>query len=688
MKKVIALISFAVLLSACQSQEIIPTIPTTPPETMTLAPSQTPSPEPTFTPTPAPVVFPLEVGTAIPTDFSSLNITSETASTLKEIVRIKQDDVVIFDAKYWDGTWLVDTNQGVKLLKESGEWLADLGESQRLCPKSRNMITGNPSNIYVGPGGIGVVGLDGAHVYSLDGQKQIAFVPFDEQYLFSWGCQFSSFISVVSPDMKWVAVTKPGISYGTTKIFSIESGEHVISLPGDKVHMFSSDSQYLLLESGENRFFLYKTSDWSQAMLIRTGEFVFDFGFSPSGEYLVYQRSMGAVVLRPPDGNKTLVIKQAQSLLFNKITNEIGALYWTDTDQENIHVWDFDSGEEIRVDKVGTDGWLPSTIDRPSIQGFELENYTDRGTYNISCDFTGDALSCFIGPNICTYDLTGGMDCAPVKTQTSIKKTIGNFEYLLYEKDGSYSGILPPWEMAADKGGSSPTWAMTLAENNPPGFFWSMMSPDKKHFVYSTAEKFFDQDITLHFVANENEVAQLKIQGLINAVISPDSKYMLAAVDTIGNQVLLWDLETGKVVHEFVKINDSGRGARGLAFSSDSRLAAYLDVKPTYESGTPLSMGKLAIYDLIESKELISIDLDLKKGNVNALAFSPDSSLIAVGTFDGKVSIYDRVSGELINSWYAHVGVVSDLAFSTDGKWLMTAGGMDETIRLWAVTQE
>jgi WD40 repeat protein len=153
-------------------------------------------------------------------------------------------------------------------------------------------------------------------------------------------------------------------------------------------------------------------------------------------------------------------------------------------------------------------------------------------------------------------------------------------------------------------------------------------------------------------------------------------------VNTIGDQVWLLDLETGKVIKEFVDGNSS---ARGLAFSSDSRLAAYVDEEPVEENGHYVMMGKLLVYDLVEGKELTSIDLDLKKGNVNKLTFSLDSSLIAAGTFDGKVSIYDVGTGGQVHSWYAHTGAISDLDFSPDGTWLLTAGGMDENIKLWMV---
>jgi tricorn protease-like protein len=212
-----------------------------------------------------------------------------------------------------------------------------------------------------------------------------------------------------------------------------------------------------------------------------------------------------------------------------------------------------------------------------------------------------------------------------------------------------------------------------------------MLSPDKAHFMYTTVDSGNQLNITIHFVTNGAEVGKFKLQRLLYAVISPDSKYMLAAVDTLGDQVWLLDMNTGKVIKELVQFNDTGRGARGLAFSADGRLAAYASVKSVYESGHSLLMGSLMIYDMTAGKDQIEIELDLSKGNINVLSFSPDAALIAVGTFDGQVSIYNVATGELVGNWYAHNGVVSDLNFSPNGNWLLTAGGMDENIKLWTV---
>ncbi len=72
------------------------------------------------------------------------------------------------------------------------------------------------------------------------------------------------------------------------------------------------------------------------------------------------------------------------------------------------------------------------------------------------------------------------------------------------------------------------------------------------------------------------------------------------------------------------------------------------------------------------------------RGDVNAVAWSPDGQLVACGTALGHVRIYDARTGQLKTLLWAHLGDVLALDWSNDGEWLVS-GGEDGTACLWRV---
>jgi WD40 repeat protein len=71
---------------------------------------------------------------------------------------------------------------------------------------------------------------------------------------------------------------------------------------------------------------------------------------------------------------------------------------------------------------------------------------------------------------------------------------------------------------------------------------------------------------------------------------------------------------------------------------------------------------------------------------VAQIAFSPDGRLLASGSSDGSVRVWDVEAGREIDTPpLGHTLVVTGVAFSPDGKQLASVG-MDRTVRVWDTT--
>jgi len=82
-----------------------------------------------------------------------------------------------------------------------------------------------------------------------------------------------------------------------------------------------------------------------------------------------------------------------------------------------------------------------------------------------------------------------------------------------------------------------------------------------------------------------------------------------------------------------------------------------------------------------------SLETIVQRGHelaVVCVAISPDSSLVATGSKDKSVKLWDVSTGREVRSLLGHEATVTSVAFTADGKQLLT-GSNDQTYRMWNV---
>ena len=106
-----------------------------------------------------------------------------------------------------------------------------------------------------------------------------------------------------------------------------------------------------------------------------------------------------------------------------------------------------------------------------------------------------------------------------------------------------------------------------------------------------------------------------------------------------------------------------------LAFTSDSKLLASGSVDKTIVLWNPATGNQLR-------------SLKGHTGTVNSIAFSVDDKQLASGSADNSIKIWDVATGREKQTMTGHTLYVSSIAFSADGKMLASGSG-DQTVKLW-----
>jgi WD40 repeat protein/serine/threonine protein kinase len=174
-------------------------------------------------------------------------------------------------------------------------------------------------------------------------------------------------------------------------------------------------------------------------------------------------------------------------------------------------------------------------------------------------------------------------------------------------------------------------------------------------------------EVQIWDAASGHEV--LRVQSHVgpveNTVFSRDSK-LLATAGRDG-AARIWEVATGKQLHCLK--HDSV--ARGLAFSPDSsRLAVTQDLGPT------------RVWDVAKNAIVLSLQGHAK--GAFDLAWSSDGKRIATCAPDGTARIWDAATGVELAVCRGHISTdVRSIAFSPDGKQIVTACAADPIARVW-----
>jgi RNA polymerase sigma factor (sigma-70 family) len=158
--------------------------------------------------------------------------------------------------------------------------------------------------------------------------------------------------------------------------------------------------------------------------------------------------------------------------------------------------------------------------------------------------------------------------------------------------------------------------------------------------------------------------------------LSPDGRTLLVSTP---KGVRVWDVKEGK--------------ERRLLAEAGEQVAFLPDGKSIVSNN-----GSLQRWDVATGKPLWSDTFAWGHvGVVGTLAFSADGKRLVSGSTDGTVRLWDAATGKPLHTWRAHQAArfypngcqsgsgVSATALSAEGRWILS-GGLDERLQLWDVS--
>lgn len=415
----------------------------------------------------------------------------------------------------------------------------------------------------------------------------------------------------ISPDGKRIVSAtmgfKPGGSIDELKYWNVETGSQIglssVNLKTERTVCFSPDGK-LFASGGQGK----SISIWNS----ETGKLV-----------------------------KSIPCKWViMGLLFTSDNKKIIDL----EDDNSIHIWDIESGQEVRV----------------------MKGYSNR-VASVACNKVGGQFASTSVENIIIWDLKAGkID----KLLTGNTDYVYNVNYSPNQKkiiSGSRNHFIKTWNIETGK----PELSLSFGGNEVSSVSYSS---DEKVILAANRDKTIK---ILDAVSGKELQSFTGPKSYVNTVaFSPSENKIIAAsgdyfknLQSSPDDIRVWDVNTGK---ELFKLCESTDWYTSASFSPDEKTIL----------SSSLYNKNCTLWDAETGKELKVFNGHTD--DVNIAAFLPDGKKFISGSSDNTLKLWDIETGAELKTLSGHNKAIAALTVTSDGKRVFS-GSLDCSVKLWDI---